>query len=235
MWRRWVEGRRRRALCSSSKRLPLFFSGILPPSPFPRRREGREQFHGCSAPRCSAIQTHAPPAPSPNGEWGHTARAFPTDSSPNFLPRHTLTTRAFVTFLTAGFPTADATVPLMLAMEKGGADIIELGVPFSDPSADGVVIQEANTVSCASVWGGSLREAGLASTWSASLAGILDPRSTSSMGAAQSGHIPLRCRVRPLLLLIPDRHRERRRLPQVYRVRPRGACQGPEGSCHLHG
>lgn len=54
---------------------------------------------------------------------------------------------AFVTFLTAGFPTADSTVPLMLAMEKGGADIIELGVPFSDPSADGPVIQQANTVS----------------------------------------------------------------------------------------
>ncbi|BEJ16478.1 hypothetical protein CspHIS471_0510830 [Cutaneotrichosporon sp. HIS471] len=53
---------------------------------------------------------------------------------------------AFITFLTAGFPTADATVPLMLAMEKGGADIIELGVPFSDPSADGPVIQEANTI-----------------------------------------------------------------------------------------
>lgn len=35
----------------------------------------------------------------------------------------------------------------MLAMEKGGADIIELGVPFSDPSADGPVIQQANTVS----------------------------------------------------------------------------------------
>lgn len=35
----------------------------------------------------------------------------------------------------------------MLAMEKGGADIIELGVPFSDPIADGKAIQEANTVS----------------------------------------------------------------------------------------
>lgn len=89
------------------------------------------------------------PAPTP---------AAPTATNP----------RAFVTFLTAGFPTADATVPLMLAMEKGGADIIELGVPFSDPSADGPVIQEANTVS---------------------------PQMTVE--------------------LIPDRHPERRRLPQV--------------------
>ncbi|WWC65111.1 tryptophan synthase, beta subunit [Kwoniella dejecticola CBS 10117] len=53
---------------------------------------------------------------------------------------------AFVTFLTAGFPTKDATVPLMLALEAGGADIIELGVPFSDPIADGPTIQKANTV-----------------------------------------------------------------------------------------
>ncbi|WRT70638.1 tryptophan synthase, alpha subunit [Kwoniella shivajii] len=53
---------------------------------------------------------------------------------------------AFVTFLTAGFPTRDATVPLMLSLEAGGADIIELGVPFSDPIADGPTIQKANTV-----------------------------------------------------------------------------------------
>jgi tryptophan synthase alpha subunit len=54
--------------------------------------------------------------------------------------------RAFVTFITAGFPNADSTVPLMLAMEAGGADIIELGVPFSDPIADGPAIQGSNTV-----------------------------------------------------------------------------------------
>lgn len=53
---------------------------------------------------------------------------------------------AFVTFVTAGFPTKNATVPIMLAMQAGGADLIELGVPFSDPIADGPVIQAANTV-----------------------------------------------------------------------------------------
>jgi tryptophan synthase len=37
-------------------------------------------------------------------------------------------------------------VPILLAMEAGGADIIELGVPFSDPIADGPAIQETNTV-----------------------------------------------------------------------------------------
>ncbi|KAF8163533.1 bifunctional tryptophan synthase TRP1 [Crassisporium funariophilum] len=51
-----------------------------------------------------------------------------------------------VTFVTAGYPRAEDTVPIMLAMEAGGADIIELGVPFSDPIADGPVIQETNTV-----------------------------------------------------------------------------------------
>ncbi|GAA6020007.1 hypothetical protein JCM10207_006757 [Rhodosporidiobolus poonsookiae] len=53
---------------------------------------------------------------------------------------------AFVTFLTAGFPSVAATVPLMLAMERGGADVIELGVPFTDPLADGKAIQESNNI-----------------------------------------------------------------------------------------
>ncbi|KAF8643823.1 hypothetical protein AX16_008841 [Volvariella volvacea WC 439] len=53
---------------------------------------------------------------------------------------------ALVTFVTAGFPRKDDTVPILLAMQAGGADIIELGIPFSDPIADGPVIQEANTI-----------------------------------------------------------------------------------------
>ncbi|KLO10554.1 bifunctional tryptophan synthase TRP1 [Schizopora paradoxa] len=51
-----------------------------------------------------------------------------------------------VTFVTAGYPTKTSTVPILLGMQEGGADIIELGVPFSDPIADGPVIQETNTV-----------------------------------------------------------------------------------------
>lgn len=53
---------------------------------------------------------------------------------------------ALVTFVTAGYPTVRDTVPILLAMQEGGADIIELGVPFSDPIADGPAIQETNTV-----------------------------------------------------------------------------------------
>ena len=51
--------------------------------------------------------------------------------------------KALIPFVTAGFPFADVTPELMHAMVAGGADIIELGVPFSDPSADGPVIQKA--------------------------------------------------------------------------------------------
>jgi tryptophan synthase alpha chain len=54
--------------------------------------------------------------------------------------------KALVCFLTAGFPTIDATVPLVLEIEKGRADIIELGMPFSDPLADGPVIQHSSQV-----------------------------------------------------------------------------------------
>ena len=48
-----------------------------------------------------------------------------------------------VTFITAGDPGPDATVPLMHALVEGGADVLELGVPFSDPMAEGPVIQRA--------------------------------------------------------------------------------------------
>ena len=51
--------------------------------------------------------------------------------------------KALIPFVTAGYPYADVTPELMHAIVAGGADIIELGVPFSDPSADGPVIQKA--------------------------------------------------------------------------------------------
>ncbi|GAA5990134.1 hypothetical protein JCM10908_005837 [Rhodotorula pacifica] len=63
-----------------------------------------------------------------------------------FRRRRAANEPAFVTFVTAGFPTIETTVPLLLAMERGGADVIELGVPFSDPLADGPAIQHCNSV-----------------------------------------------------------------------------------------
>ncbi|CAO3613980.1 unnamed protein product [Mucor hiemalis] len=53
---------------------------------------------------------------------------------------------AFVTFLTAGYPSPAETVESLLSLERGGADVIELGIPFTDPLADGPTIQYASTV-----------------------------------------------------------------------------------------
>ena len=53
-------------------------------------------------------------------------------------------TKAFIAYLTAGDPSPELTAELVLALERGGADLIELGVPFSDPIADGPVIQRAS-------------------------------------------------------------------------------------------
>jgi len=51
---------------------------------------------------------------------------------------------ALIPYVTAGDPFVDATPDIMVALAEGGADIIELGVPFSDPMADGPVIQKAS-------------------------------------------------------------------------------------------
>jgi len=51
---------------------------------------------------------------------------------------------ALIPYVTAGDPFADATVDIMKGLAEGGADVIELGVPFSDPMADGPVIQKAS-------------------------------------------------------------------------------------------
>ena len=51
--------------------------------------------------------------------------------------------KAFIAFLTAGDPDIQTTEKLVLGMAKDGADLIELGIPFSDPVAEGEVIQRA--------------------------------------------------------------------------------------------
>ena len=52
-------------------------------------------------------------------------------------------TKVLVAYITAGDPSPDRTPALVAALERGGADLIELGVPFSDPVADGPVIMRA--------------------------------------------------------------------------------------------
>jgi tryptophan synthase alpha chain len=52
--------------------------------------------------------------------------------------------KGLIVYLTAGDPTLDATGELLLALDRAGVDVIELGVPFSDPLADGPVIQRAS-------------------------------------------------------------------------------------------
>jgi len=58
--------------------------------------------------------------------------------------------KAFIPFVTAGDPDLDTTLELVLALENAGADIIEIGIPYSDPMADGPVIQASSARALAS-------------------------------------------------------------------------------------
>lgn len=58
--------------------------------------------------------------------------------------------KAFIPFVTAGDPDLETTEKLLIGMSESGADIIEIGIPFSDPIAEGVVIQEADLRALAS-------------------------------------------------------------------------------------
>ena len=51
-----------------------------------------------------------------------------------------------VVFITAGFPKKESTEELVLQAIEGGADMIEIGIPFSDPQADGPIIQKASEI-----------------------------------------------------------------------------------------
>jgi len=63
--------------------------------------------------------------------------------APAFERLHAARRRALIPFLVAGDPGVDVTVRAVEALSEAGADLIELGVPFSDPVADGPVIQRA--------------------------------------------------------------------------------------------
>jgi len=55
-------------------------------------------------------------------------------------PGHT----ALIPYITVGYPTVEATLKVVPLLASGGCDIVELGIPFSDPLADGVTIQKAS-------------------------------------------------------------------------------------------
>jgi tryptophan synthase alpha chain len=63
---------------------------------------------------------------------------------PCFEERRKAGQPALIAFVTAGDPSLERSLEVVLALERGGADVIELGVPFSDPVADGPVIQRAS-------------------------------------------------------------------------------------------
>lgn len=64
--------------------------------------------------------------------------------SHKFLELKLQNLKGLITFVTAGFPDLDSTAGLVYELERAGADIIELGVPYSDPLADGPIIQQAS-------------------------------------------------------------------------------------------
>lgn len=71
------------------------------------------------------------------------SREFPTHR-PTFPDPFRRRTKGFVAYVTAGDPSAEATLEILHALEAAGTDVIELGLPFSDPLADGPTIQAAS-------------------------------------------------------------------------------------------
>src|SRR5258706_12712512 len=68
---------------------------------------------------------------------------MPTRIEPLFAALKSKNRAAFIAYVTAGDPSPEQTPEIVAALERGGVDLIELGVPFSDPIADGPVIQRA--------------------------------------------------------------------------------------------
>ncbi len=79
---------------------------------------------------------------SPRGAGSPSGSTDPL--APRFAAWHAVGRRALIPYLTAGYPEPGATLPLLERLAAAGADLIELGVPFSDPVADGPTIQRSS-------------------------------------------------------------------------------------------
>ncbi|SDV47668.1 tryptophan synthase subunit alpha [Chitinasiproducens palmae] len=92
----------------------------------------------------SSVSSHVPArAPS------RVPSRIPSRIAARFASLRAAGRRGLIPFVTAGYPTRAHTVAVMHALVTGGADVIELGVPFSDPMADGPVIQRASEIALA--------------------------------------------------------------------------------------
>eukprot|EP00592_Proboscia_alata_P020375 CAMPEP_0194424192 /NCGR_PEP_ID=MMETSP0176-20130528/23457_1 /TAXON_ID=216777 /ORGANISM="Proboscia alata, Strain PI-D3" /LENGTH=774 /DNA_ID=CAMNT_0039233813 /DNA_START=128 /DNA_END=2452 /DNA_ORIENTATION=+ len=114
-------------LSNSNAKTPAFVSNNL-------HRES-------SALKMVASQEITNVAAMPRGNGGRLEDAFAAAREKNEA--------AFVTFVTAGYPSAKDTPSILLAMQEGGASVIELGVPYTDPQADGATIQKTNQIAIA--------------------------------------------------------------------------------------
>ena len=84
------------------------------------------------------------PAPSLKGAGSLERRCGMNRIDKKFQELKKTNSKAFIAYITAGDPSLKATKKLALALEKSGVDILELGIPFSDPLADGPTIQAAS-------------------------------------------------------------------------------------------
>lgn len=94
-----------------------------------------------AAPETQQQQQQTPPAPPPADSRPTIAQTFTALRAKGRI--------GLLPFLPAGYPDLAVTAAALVAMERGGASVIEVGIPFSDPIADGQVIQEAFTVALA--------------------------------------------------------------------------------------
>src|ERR1044071_1060983 len=100
-------------------------------------------FAPSSRPRILIDMASALATTSPDGTESR-SRSTPNAIEQRFRELKSKGRRALVPYITAGHPDAARTVELLRGLEQAGADVIELGLPFSDPMADGPVIQASS-------------------------------------------------------------------------------------------